>query len=109
MIYKFKFKSKAAADVIMLGPQGEQILRLIGREPSPQGILLKDQLAAAIARLEQAVSEDEARFTQAVVDAEAAGEPAPRRAEVSLKQRAWPFVELLRYSLAAGQDVVWGV
>ena len=29
----YKFKSKAAGDVIMLGPNGDQMLRIIGREP----------------------------------------------------------------------------
>ena len=27
---------------------------------------------------------------------------------VSLKQRAWPLVELMRHALKAGDDVLWG-
>jgi hypothetical protein len=34
----YKFKSKAAGDVIMLGPNGDQVLRLLGRAPAPSGI-----------------------------------------------------------------------
>nr|WP_276598065.1 DUF1840 domain-containing protein [Roseateles koreensis] len=105
----YKFKSKAGADVIMLGPQGDQVLRLIGKTPAPQGIVAVAEQAAAIAALAQAVDADEAQFAAAVAEAVAAGEPPPRRAEVSLKQRAWPFLELLRYSLKADNDVVWGV
>ena len=30
----YKFKSKAAGDVIMLGPNGDHVLRLAGREPA---------------------------------------------------------------------------
>ena len=37
MIYKFK--SKAAGDVIMLQPHGDQLMRLIGREPAAKGII----------------------------------------------------------------------
>jgi hypothetical protein len=33
----------------------------------------------------------------------------PQRQGVSLRQRAWPMLELMRRSLAAGHDVVWGV
>ena len=36
MIYKFR--CKAAGDVIMLGPNGDQMLRLLGREPAAKGI-----------------------------------------------------------------------
>ena len=107
MIYKFK--SKAGADVIMLGPQGDQMLRLIGREPSAQGIVLTDQLGAAISALELAVAEDEAAFAKALADAEAACEPAPRREGISLRQRAWPLIALMRHGMTAGQDVTWGV
>ena len=34
----YKFRSKAAGDVIMLGPNGDQVLRIVGRDPSSKGI-----------------------------------------------------------------------
>jgi len=37
MIYKFK--SKAAGDVIMMGPNGDEVLRTIGKAPAPKGII----------------------------------------------------------------------
>ncbi len=106
MIYKFK--SAAAADVIMMGPNGEQLLRLIGREPAAQGIVTQVQLGAAISALEQAVAEDEAEFARMQAEAQAAGEPAPKREGISLRQRAWPLLEMMRLSLAERHDVVWG-
>lgn len=105
----YKFRSKAAADVIMMGAAGDQLLRLLGREPSASGIVLAAQLPAAIAELERAVAEDEAEFARLQLEAEERGEPVPQRQGVSLRQRAWPVLELMRRSLAAGQDVVWGV
>jgi len=105
----YKFKSKAGADVIMLGPQGDQLLRLIGKEPAAQGIVAESDQAAAIAALLQAVELDEAQFAAAQAEALAAGEAPVQRAEVSLKQRAWPFVELLRAAQQAQVPVVWGV
>lgn len=107
MIYRFK--SKAAADVIMLGESGDQILRLLGREPSPQGIVEHAALGAAISALELAVAQDEAAFAQRQAEAEAEGLPIPRREGVSLRQRAWPLLELMRLSLRDEQDMVWGV
>jgi hypothetical protein len=97
MIYKFK--SKATGDLIMLGPNGDQLLRIMGREPAPQGIIEVQAMAAAIAALEAAVQADEA--TSATDGA--------TRGQVSLRQRAWPMVEMLKRALPQEQPVVWGV
>jgi Domain of unknown function (DUF1840) len=116
MIYKFK--SKATGDVIMLGPNGDHLLRLLGREPGPQGIFEAAAMPALIATLQAAVlAEESARAAlnnpaaDAAVSAAAAaeaGDPgAP--AKVSLRQRVWPMVEMLTRAHAAGQPVVWGV
>ena len=107
MIYKFK--SKAAADLIMLGPQGDQMLRLIGREPEPKGLLPAADLPQAIVALQQALADDEAAFAQARAEAEAASLPPPRRVGVGLRQRAWPLIEMMRQCQQAGEDMVWGV
>jgi Domain of unknown function (DUF1840) len=108
----YKFKSKAAGDVIMLGPNGDQVLGLIGREPAPKGIIEVAAMPAAIAALEQAVAADEARRAHGPVPADTSGRAEAEAAAdkgVSLRQRAWPLVEMLRRSLAEKQDIVWGV
>jgi hypothetical protein len=101
----YKFKSKGAGDVIMLGPSGDQILRLLGREPAAKGIFEVKDMPAAIVALERAVAADEAKS-----DDEDNDEDAPRTGGgVSLRQRAWPLVEMMRRCHAAGHDIVWGV
>lgn len=107
MIYKFK--SKAAGDVIMMGPAGDQVLRALGREPAVQGIIEPDAMPAAVAALEQAIAADEAARKQAEQDAAAEGRKLPPREGVTLRQRAWPLVEMLRRAQAAGEAIVWGV
>lgn len=107
MIYKFK--SKAGSDVIMLSAHGDQMLTLLGRTPAAKGLVDVPELAGAIARLEQAVAADETNFLQAQAEAEAANQPIPRRTGISLHQRAWPLIELLRRSQKAGQPLTWGV
>lgn len=105
MIYKFK--SKAAGDVIMMGPGGDQVLRLIGKEPAPKGIIEPAHMAAAIAALERAVAEDEAARKGSDVDAD---DDTPRKGDgVTLRQRAWPLVEMMKRALAAKENIVWGV
>jgi hypothetical protein len=100
----YKFKSKAAGDVIMLGPNGDRVMRLLGRDPSPRGIFEVETMGALVARLEQAVAADEAarRHAAEAVDDQTKGE------SVSLRQRVWPLVEMLRRCHGARQVITWG-
>ena len=105
MIYKFK--SQAASDVIMLKLNGDQMLAIIGKQPSPQGIITVEQIPAAIAALEATIVAHEAaqsrRADHPQMEVEVEGD------SIMLRQRAGPFFELLRCSAEAGKDVVWGV
>ena len=107
MIYKFK--SKAAGDVIMTGPAGDDVLRLMGKAAAAQGIIEAGSMTAAIAALEQAVAADEQARGQAENEAKAEGEKLAPREGVSLRQRAWPLVEMMKRSMAEKADIVWGV
>ncbi|MDQ6639203.1 MAG: DUF1840 domain-containing protein [Pseudomonadota bacterium] len=101
----YRFKSKAAGDLIMMAPVGDQILRIVGREPAPQGIIEVAALAQAIKALEQAIAAAElARADVRNVDDAAGGARA-----IGLQQRAWPMLEMMRRSLAERADIVWGV
>ena len=106
----YRFKSKADGDLLMMAPVGDQILRIIGREPAPQGIIELAAIPAAIAALEQAIAIADAERKRARAaggddDDEAAGGAAA----VGLGQRAWPLLEMMRRSLAERADIVWGV
>ena len=90
----YKFKSKAAGDVIMTGPAGDQIVRILGKEPAPQ---------------EQAVLDEEAERKRAEEEAQAEGRTLPPREGVTLRQRAWPLVEMMRRAHEADKEIVWGV
>lgn len=107
MIYKFK--SKAAGDVIMLAKSGDEVLRSIGKEPAAQGIIEAAAMPDAMRRVEAAIAADEAARELAEQEARSEGRtPAPRDG-VSLRQRAWPLVEMMKRSHAAGEAIVWGV
>ena len=105
----YKFKSKAAGDVIMLQPNGEKVLSIIGKDSGPTGIILPAQMKAAIDALNAAVAQEEANQKAASAAAQAEGKVAPRLEAVSLRQRAHPFIEMLRICDKAGQEIVWGV
>ena len=107
MIYKFK--SRAAGDVIMMGPTGDDVLRLIGKAPAPQGIIDVAAMTAAASAIEQAVAADEAARALAEKEAAAEGRKLSARDGVTLRQRAWPLLEMMKRSQAEGADIVWGV
>ena len=105
MIYRFK--SKADADLIMMGPAGDTVLRTIGKEPAPQGIIEAAALPAAMRAIEAAVAADEAARKAAGADAPGGG--VSHGDKVSLRQRAWPLLEMMRRAQGEGADIVWGV
>ena len=105
----YTFKSKAAANLIMLQPNGERVLEIIGKETGPTGIILPEQMPAAIAALQDALAQEDASMQAAVKAAKASGEVAPRLDGVSLRQRAVPFLDMLKRCHAAGKEIVWGV
>ena len=96
----FKFKSKNAGDVIMLEPNGRKILEIIGKDAGPTGIILPEQMQAAIQALQDAIKLEESRDTE---DDVAAGDVP------GLRQRATPFIDMLQRNYTSGDDVVWGV
>ena len=107
MIYRFKSKADRRPD-----HDGA------GRRPAPahhrpragraRASSRSAALPAAIAALEQAIAAAERR---------ARAKPAPTTTDdergggdgVSLRQRAWPLLEMMRRSHAEGADIVWGV
>ena len=102
----YRFKSKADADLLMMAPVGDQILRILGREPAPRGILEAAALPQAIRALEDAIAAADAvrRDARRGDDDDEGGAEA-----VGLQQRAWPMLEMMRRSLAERADIVWGV
>ena len=111
----YKFKSKATGDLIMLEPQGKQILKLIGKEPGAKGIILPTEMPGAIDALHAAVALEEQAYQAAKEaannDSEHGGEApvadGPRG--ISLKQRVVPFIDMLRRAHAEDKEVIWGV
>jgi hypothetical protein len=105
----FKFKSKAAGDLIMLEPNGRRVLEIIGKQAQPKGIILPEQMPAAVSALEAAIAREEADQKAVIEEAKAKGESPPRFDAISLRQRAVPFLDMLRRCEKAGEEIVWGV
>ena len=104
----YKFKSKAAADIIMLDANGRELLEILGKEfPEQQakGILTVAEMPQAIQSIEAALEAEARQLAQMVSEGDA---PPPSRG-VSLRQRLLPFLGMVRLCQKAGQPIVWGV
>ena len=100
----YKFKSKNAGDVIMLEVTGRRILEIIGKDTERTGIILVDQMLAAITAIDAAVASEERRAKEAAEQG-----VTPATDEPALRQRAVPFIDLLRRCHQDGHDITWGV
>ena len=109
----YKFKSKATGDLIMLEPQGKQILKIIGKEPGAKGIILPNEMMAAVDALNAAVEQEELAIQAAKEASKAETDNAAPvtdgQRSISLKQRVVPFIDMLRRAHAEDKEVVWGV
>jgi hypothetical protein len=97
-----KFDSKAGA-LTMFGDVAQQLLKLMGHSGTVPSALLAADIPAAVERLERAL----AAGVQAPAVPE--GERDEERAPVSLRQRAFPLLELLKRAAAKQADVMWDV
>ncbi len=101
------FKSKADADLLMMEPAGDQILRVVGKEPARQGIIELAAIPAAISAIEAAIAAEDAAGRGGAGDDDEDTLPSAQR--ISLRQRAWPMLEMMKRSLDERSDIVWGV
>jgi hypothetical protein len=116
------FNSKACADFFMLSEHACAILELMGKPFTPQGVITVEQLGHAIAALEAGLLSHEATLkaiapddTNSVdkqnlddIDSDDDRREPSKHTPVSLKQRAWPLLDMMRRAQAKQTDVIWG-
>lgn len=95
----YKFRSKNAGDVIMLEANGKRILEVIGKSAGPTGIILPEQMLAAVKAIESAI---------AVEESGDAKDDVPHADAPGLRQRAMPFIDMLKRNQKANTEIVWG-
>lgn len=109
----YKFKSKVTGDLIMLEANGRRVLQIIGKDSSAaqpdKGIVLPQQMPAAMAALQAAIAKEESDRQVASAQAVAEGKEPPKFEALGLRQRALPFIDMLRRCEQAGEPITWGV
>lgn len=99
----YKFKSKNAGDLIMLEANGQKILEVIGKDAGPTGIILPEQMPTAIVALQHAIEHEESVQHELEAKGVFVEGAAP-----GLRQRAMPFIDMLKRNHKSGTDVTWG-
>ena len=104
------FHSKPAAEVLMFAEHALPILRAAGKpytDTLPErGVITRDQLAEAIAGIEQAIEGNhEAEFSESDDDNDAKEHPISR--SVSFRQRAFPLLAMMRLCREHKADITW--
>jgi hypothetical protein len=116
MIYQFE--TRAGGRITYTSTVGSQLLHIIGKQPGPRGVIEVADLPAAIGRLEAAVAREKEMNADARRDldpharndsADDADEDRDREPPVSLGQRVFPLLDLLKYALQVREDVTWGL
>jgi len=98
------FRSRAASAILMFEDSANHLLELIGRSPAERGVITPAQLDEALQRLEAAVELEKAGGSTSDDD----DQPAMAR-RVTLRQRAFPLIEMLRAARKRAVDVTWGI
>ena len=105
------FRSKSAADIVMLESHAKQILDVLNKDVK-RGVVTEQEAGPAIAKLEAEFSFDKHGAPDSAADDSAEksddGADAPEQL-VTTATHAYPFLEMLRAAHKDGHDVVWGV
>lgn len=107
----YTFKSAVTGNLVMLKEHAEHILKLIDKQPTPEGIITVDQIDHALDNLHEAIE-----LESKVSELEEELFPFENRSDenekkigqcISLKRRAWPLIEMLKKCKAQNADIIW--
>ena len=106
------FRSKAAGEIFMFAETARRIFEIIGKDNAPRGVITAEQVPDALRRLNDAVEDEKAQLKAAAEQAESAdrrGDDATAQRAITLSQRAFPLLEMLRAAQKKRVDVTWGI
>lgn len=108
------FHSKVVAEVLMLTDHAGVLLQAAGKsfgDKIPErGVFTVDQLGPGIKGIEHAIEESLGQGHHDDDEEDEDKAPVPPMARtVGLKERAYPLLDMMRQSQAAGAEVTWEV
>jgi hypothetical protein len=101
------FRTKAYADITMFGDVAKQLLELMGHSGTVPSAIKANDVPAALARLETSIARHQTAPSSDVPEVDHGRDDYDAPRTVSLSQRAFPLLELLRAAAAKNADVMW--
>lgn len=100
-----RFRSKESAEFVMLGDIAVRLIQLMGHSGTIPGAIAAEGVPAALQRLREALDAVGAEPAPSPENEEAeTGEREPR---VTLANRAYPLIEMLKAAAANDSYVMW--
>jgi hypothetical protein len=99
------FHTKAYADIVTFGEVGKKLLELMGHSGTVPGAIKAADVPNALERLTAGVAEQGEEPLGQIPEQQ--DTDAPKQSVVSLAQRAYPVMELLKAAAADECDVSW--
>ncbi len=106
------FRSKAAGEIFMFAETARRIFEIVGRQDAPRGVITAEQVPEALRKLVDAVDEEKEQLKAAKEDADLhdrQGDGTVQQRPITLGQRAFPLIEMLRAAEKKRVDVTWGI
>jgi hypothetical protein len=107
------FRSKAAAEIFMFAETAHRLLQIVGQTDFVRGVIRADEVGPALDRLTAAVEQEKAALpeqrTSREQDERHGDAHGERLLPITLSQRAFPLIEMLRAAQRKRVDVTWGI
>lgn len=106
------FRSRAAGEIFMFAETARRIFEILGRQEAPRGVITAEQVPEALQRLVDAVEEEKAQLKAATEDADLhdrQGDGGEQQRAITLGQRSYPLIEMLRAAQDKKVEVTWGI
>jgi len=97
------FRTKAHANITMFGDTAVRLLRLMGHSGTVPSAILPEDIPAALERLRTAIAAQDATASDETPSDDENLDEVP----VSLKNRAFPLIELLEAAIREKAPVRW--
>jgi hypothetical protein len=107
------FRSKAAAEIYMFAETARRLLQIVGKTESERGVIRAEEVGDALNRLTAAVEQEKVELrddrARRELDERTGDAHSERVVPITLGQRAFPLIEMLRAAQRKQVDVTWGV
>jgi hypothetical protein len=107
------FRSRASAEIFMFAETAQRLLQIVGKTDFVRGVIRADEVGAALDSLSAAVEQEKSALREQLerrqLDERSGQAHSGQLQAITLGQRAFPLLEMLRAAQRQRVDVTWGI